>query len=306
MRRKDRQYFPFNAEEIASKIEKFNAFREGNRVSTQHQYGGITVEVSDQYRFFDFKSFALNVISMIAQQSEIFYYSLHIRRGIQEIDLLTNPTFIGDEVYYQSLSLLNSNDRSRALQFNAGLMRWKENHAFIVPVPNAATSERAIHKGASFEEKVKNINSFVDTLPTLMKSQMDIVKMFGSKTLSVQSIVQAMLAERKEGTTDITVSALNRTKAFLCKITQNMKPSEMVEAGLAFSDFHLLKKPIDLSKSSVEFNINLYDAFLWYTESYKGRDTSVINRESNRFFELIEKSKIEDIVDVAEFDTEDA
>jgi hypothetical protein len=289
---KERDYLPFNATELADKINRFNAFREGNTISTQIDGRKLDVEVSNQYRFFDFKSFANNVIGLIADQTTIYQYSLHIRKCVQEIDLLTNPIIVGNDVYYQHLSLLNSNDRSRALQFNAGILRWSENgtgtkHAFIVPVPNASTSERAIHKGKTFEEKVDNINAFVDTLPTLMDKQMKIIDALGHKNVSVKSIVRTILAERKPGTTEYTISAINRAKAFLHRVSQNMSFTEIVDAGLDIFHLDLLKKPIDFSRTShLDITINLYDAFLWYTEIFKNRDTSVINRESNRFFEL--------------------
>jgi hypothetical protein len=299
-RKKERQYLPFNLEELSAKIEKFNAFREGNTISTQTEYGEMAVEVSNLYRFFDFKSFAKNVIALVATQQEIFYYSLHIRRGVQEIDLLTNPVFVGDEVYYQSLSLLNSNDRSRALQFNAGLMRWNDNHSFIVPLPNASTSERAIHKGKTFEEKVDSINAFVDTLPSLMPKQLEIIEKFGHKNVSVKSIVNAILAERKEGVNDVTVSALNRAKAFMFKLQQNMNTPEIEDAGMSVVEIPLLKQPIDFTKSSADLVVNLYEAFLWYTEIFKNRDTAVINRESNRFFDLAEGFEIFDNISETE------
>jgi hypothetical protein len=299
-RKTERQYLPFNSEELSAKIEKFNAFREGNTVSTQTEYGEMAVEVSSQYRFFDFKTFSRNVIDLIAAQQEVFYYSLHIRRGVQEIDLLTNPVFVGDEVYYQSLSLLNSNDRSRALQFNAGLMRWNDNHSFIVPLPNASTSERAIHKGKTFEEKVESINGFVDTLPTLMSKQLEIIEKLGHKNVSVKSIIKTIFAERREGVNEVTVSALNRAKAFLFRLQQNMKTSEIEDAGMSVVQIPLLKQPLDFTKSSADLVVNLYEAFLWYTEIFKNRDTAVINRESNRFFDLVEGFEIFDNISETE------
>jgi hypothetical protein len=295
-RRTERNYLLFNSEELAAKIEKFNAFRDGNVVHTQHENGtSIAEPVSDQYRFFDFKSFAHNVIALVSQQTQVFYYSLHIRRGVQEIDLLTNPVYVGGEMYYQSLSLLNSTDRSRALQFNAGIMRWNDKNAFIIPLPNASTSERAVHKGATFEERVKVINAFVDTLPELMPNQLEIIEKLGHLTVSVKSIVKAFLAERRGDTNEITISAINRAKAFLFRLSQNMSVSERNEAGMATEDMYMLKQPLDFAKSSTDLTVNLYESFLWYTELFKNRDTSVINRESKRFFDLVAKFDVKTI-----------
>jgi hypothetical protein len=289
-----RTYQEYNRAELDAKIEKFNAFRTGNTVSTEYNGRGFDVEVSDMYRFFDFKGFVRMVLSLVESQTPIFYYALKIRNGVQEISILTNPITVGDEVYYQNLYLLNSNDKSRALQFNAGLLRWNDSLGFVVPVPNASTTERAIHKGNAFEEKVKGINAFVDTLPTLMDKQMEIIERLGHKQTSLQSIIQTMLSERPEGTTEVTSTALNRSKAFVFRMLENIGVDSLTKLGL-LQHINLLKQPLNFVQSEVDANVNLYDAFIWYTSIYTNRDSAIIARESNRFFKLVEKFDVSEV-----------
>jgi hypothetical protein len=289
-----RTYFAYNREELDAKIEKFNAYRTGNTVSTEYDGRGMDVKVSDLYRFFDFKTFARNVIALIESNTQIFYYALRIRKGIQEISILTNPIQVGEDLYYQNLFLLNSNDRSRALQFNAGLLRWKDDLGFVVPVPNANTSERAIHKGNLFEEKVKGINSFVDTLPTLMDRQMEIIERTGHKEASLKSIINTLLAERPVGATEVTATALNRAKSFMFRMLESIGYNTLDQLGLV-SHINLLKQPLNFVKSDVDAKVNLYEAFIWYTSIYKNRDSAIISRESNRFFKLMESFEISEV-----------
>jgi hypothetical protein len=289
-----RTYLAYNREELDAKIEKFNSSKSGNSVYTEYNGVGNSVEVSDQYRFFDFKQFARMVVGLIESQTEIFYYALKINRGVQEISILTNPIMVGGDKYYQNLFLLNSNDKSRALQFNAGLLRWNDNNGFVIPVPNASTSERAIHKGNAFEERVKGINRFVDTLPSLMGAQLEIIEKLGHKEVSLKSIIDTLLAERPEWVSEITPTAMNRSKAFISRMMEQMSFDTLVNLGLS-GVRDVLKQPLTFVESGLDVKVNLYEAFIWYTSIYKNRDSAIINRESNRFFKLMESFEVSNI-----------
>ena len=290
-------YLEYNKEVLESKIDLFGSSKNGNLVSTSFEGRNMSnATVSDQYQFFDFKKFAKQILEIVDGQTEINKYNLRIKKGIQEISFLSDPFFIDSDKYYTAWYLLNSNDRTRALQFNAGLLREICSNGSTIPVPNVSSSIRAIHKGQSFLDNASNMDKFIPTVPELVKKQVSTLRTLTTKNVSLKAFVSAMMNENKEDF-DLSASSMIRTKAFLTKMFNSSVVADRFntrENGLSTNEISLILKPLDFIKSQqFDLEVNQYSAFQWYTEIYRNRDSATIRLESERFFNLVKETEPE-------------
>lgn len=127
-----KRYIPFKKEDLFEKINLLDVYQEGGQVITKYNERVIkTSKVSNRYEIFDIKSYLTQQIDFISNNFPIHSYCLQIRGGIQSLDLLSEPVKIGDQEFYKGFFLLNSTDKSRALNFNIGLFNKTQNWYYI-------------------------------------------------------------------------------------------------------------------------------------------------------------------------------
>lgn len=125
-------YIPFKKEDLIEKINKLDVSQEGGHIITKYNERVIkTSKVSNRYEIFDIKAYLTQQIDFISSNFPIQSYNLNIKGGIQSLDLLSEPVKIGDHEFYKGFFLLNSTDKSRALNFNIGLFNKTQNWYYI-------------------------------------------------------------------------------------------------------------------------------------------------------------------------------
>lgn len=274
----------FTKEALIDKIHTFHAEQNGLSVKTEVSGRQIrNVEVSEQYRFFDFKDYALQLVEDIDEETFAKYRTL-FARGIQELALYSQPFLINGDVYYKSLYILNSTDKSRALQFVAGLFREKT-YSALVPVIDESARVRVIHRGDKFTEKASGFKEFTESFDRITWKQIDILRELSYRKVSLKSFINVILNERLRNG-QFTTTALNRAKAIIHRMLNSQ--TDKIERKFDTNELDLLSRVIDFTKNtSFDVEVSAYQLYMWYVEVYRNRDISVIKHESDRFFKLL-------------------
>jgi hypothetical protein len=168
-------YIPFKKEDLIEKISKLDIIQEGNQIITKYNDRVLkTTTVSNRYEIFDIKGYLIDQIDFISSNFPIHSYKLDIRGGIQSLDLLSDVVKIGDSEFYKGFFLLNSSDKSRALNFNAGLYNKTQNWYYIwglnvnlykkhlKGVTSIANDKTAQLNDETFSEQIEMLTDLVD------------------------------------------------------------------------------------------------------------------------------------------------
>lgn len=116
-------YKPYNKAEILDTFSKLEILKtDGNMVNTIFRGNLINeTSVSSRYEVFDISSYIKDKLNSIESNFKINEYYISIRRGVQELQLISDIVDINGIYFKKSFFILNSSDKSRALNFSLGL-----------------------------------------------------------------------------------------------------------------------------------------------------------------------------------------
>ena len=176
-------YIPYNKIDLVNKINAIDIYRLGNQVITKH-FGQVIsiIPVSDLYEVFDIRSFILSKLDQLEGNFDITYYKLSLKKGRQELTLLSDSVDINNTPYYKSFFILNSSDKSRRLSMNMGLYRADNDSYMVSAIRNMSLSRkhlRGVTKEAedisknidieTFNEQISSIRSLIGERVLLSK-----------------------------------------------------------------------------------------------------------------------------------------
>jgi hypothetical protein len=283
--------YDYSREELLNRINLFESKQNGLNVITE--YKGRTlrdVEVSKQYKFFDFKEFVIDTINEFETKKnlKIVKYSLTIFRGKQEITLYANEREINGDLFYQSIFILNSTDKSAALQFNAGVYKSENKTSMILPLKNALVSNRIIHKGKGFESKIDVIKTFTNNLDIVFNQQCALLNEYSNYEFSLKDILNEIINDNKTNEIYSTAS-IQRASNFTNLLVQSiLEPYSINARVLTSKEKYMLYSPVNyLRNSNFEIRLSVYFTYLLYMDIFSNKDSSIIKRESFRFSEFL-------------------
>jgi hypothetical protein len=300
-----RVHHDYSRTEIKQRLETFDATRETSSggddnhiVTTLDGRTLRNVKVSDQYILFDFKDFVKSILDDLENVLRLEQYVLEIRKGTQEVSLLTAPIMVNGDEYRAAMYVLNSNDRTRALQFSAGLYRTKTESEIFMPVPDASTVRKVVHKGASFETKVDKMREFIQLIPGLINYQVRTLEELAKKEFSLREFLTEVVNENRDGI-DYSKASLVRANAFTRQMFNNQYDKLLIDYNkLSPTDLMNLRSPLTfLRESTADITLNAYRALQWYIQIYLNRDVSVARRECNRFYKILENIGVVDVIE---------
>lgn len=276
---------------VLDKLSSFNAELKGTTVSTYLDENVLgSAEVSKQYKLFNFRVFMTSILESLETVMELDEYRMRIKGGMQEISLFSKPLLINGDPYRTSFYILNSTDRTRALQFTAGLYRVRDNIEIVMPVAEAATHIKFVHKGKDFENKVQSIYAFLEQFPKLVTEQREILTDLATKRISLRKLYHTMLYENA----NVNIPALTsivRGQAFAKNMLSH--PTDKLDVdgmNLSQDDLFNLRRPSEyLRAGKTDIEVNAYQALHWYVNVYRNRDISIIRRECARYYDYIAK-----------------
>lgn len=281
---------PYNQENILETVNKLHIEQKGLTVITTFDNHGVaTTNVSDKYEAFDFPAFAKNILGEIENYFLPEKYSLSITKGVQELRLIGEEVLINGDVYHKMFNLLNSTDKSRALQLNIGLIRFICTNGMVVAKEDEYSGFKTKHFKLTMTDKVSDFISKLDTFEMNINKQCETIEQLQGKFLSFQDIAKNIVLEKNEEGefTNLMKSTFTlKLRAFAKKLMDSK--TDCLDTNLLHAEqIHLLKNPLKfLEHPNVDIEIPAYTALNCYTEIFRNYDSSVIKRETNRILQL--------------------
>ena len=276
MARRKIYYHTFNLLDILDKISKFEIKHIGLIVTTYFNNIVISsIEVSERYWSFDFKSFARDVVNSICNYFTPELYSFRINKGSQEIRLTGEKVIIGDDVYYKMFNIVNSSDKSRALKINIGLIKESTSSPIVISVNNESASVSGKHFAKSLPDRLKE---FYDVLPNfniIINNQIETIKSLKLKYTTLKQIVSNFLKKDEDGI--LVASDLMKMKMFFKKL-DSVNYYFTDEEKLIISKYK--DHPEKLVEHEFDVIVNCGLALDLYVEIFKNYDSSTIERET--------------------------
>jgi hypothetical protein len=248
-------FIPYTKEELLKKIDSISISRVGNQIITKYFDRVInTTLVSDRYEVFDIGSYMKSKIDQITNNFNISYYKLRVRKGIQELTLISEGVDINNTIYYKTFFILNSSDRSRKLNINLGLYRADNNSYFISKVKNLSVCKRHT---SGVTQVAEDVSHSID-----------------SETFDEQiEGIKSLIGER------VMLSNLFK-KSLLYSLTDRL-------SGLTTNQKIFLSTPsIKEVPDSEDFNIDAYTAFNCYIQIFSNSDSYIVKKETEKILKI--------------------
>lgn len=281
---------PYNKSELFEKIDAIEIFKSGNQVVTKYFNRVMnTVDVSNRYEIFDIKSFLRNKIDQLEANFNITYYKFVMRRGIQELTLLSDAVEINSTKFYKSFFILNSSDKSRCLNMNLGLFREDNNSYIVSSIRNMSlyrkhlTGLTQLAEDASasidietFDEQINAIKSLIGERVMLSKVREIIL----DKDLKINhrkfdALKNQLIYSSTDKIKDLSTSQLNTLKTYSESLTLDIKN---------------------------DFSIDAYKVFNCYIQVFARQDSYVVKKETEKILRItqcfIRNEKLDQILDL--------
>jgi hypothetical protein len=274
----------YNKDDVFQTLNDINIYQQGDYIITKFQNRPISeTKVTNKYQIFDFSSFSKSIIEQVENYFTPETYKLRVRQGVQELRLIGEEIYINGERYHKMLNILNSTDKTRALQLNIGLMRFICTNGLVAAVEDEYTGFKNKHFKSSLPQAVENFMKNIEKFNIIVDKQSTIIESLSKKIISFQEIAKN-LALNKDGV--VKESNLLKLKAFSKKLMTS-KTDRLDTSLLNQEQLHLLTFPEIFNSTNVDIEIPAYQAFNNYTELYREYDSSVMKRETNRILQLI-------------------
>ena len=267
----------FNKEVILEKISPLTIEQVDGVVATNWNGSGKSVSVSNRYKVVDFKEIVHTMLEDIETVFTPLKYRLDIYGGRQELKLQGESINIGGDVYHKVIYLLNSSDKSRALQMNIGFVREKNNSGIIVNVNSVSKVHLSARhfKGLNLSDKIASFFDNLSNCEELFNLQSEkIIKLNYSK-VKLSYIAEVLNADKNAVKFDVFKYMLlnSRTDKVL---------------SLTTDEYNAIRVPYsEMLNESLDFEISGYVAFQCYAEMWASYDSHIINRETSRMMDII-------------------
>lgn len=275
---------PYNRTKVLDGLNKLKVEQTGLKVVTSYDDHVLKeTQVSPKYYTFDFPNFVAGVLPTVEQYFTPLNYLLRMIGGRQEIRLIGEEMKINGETFYRMLSILNSTDKSRALQMNMGLLRLVCSNGAMVSVPGEAVQVKGKHYKASLSDKIENFTTGLERFTTITNQQKEVLSdLLGSK-VSYRALANALVRNEANEVVESKAKKLARFAGkLLTSDTDRLRTVSEEQRNL------LLKPELVLySKDSGDMEIDKYQAYNCYSEIFRSNDTGKIKRECDRIIGVL-------------------
>jgi len=283
-------YKPYNLDELFTKIDAIEITRQGNQVVTKYFDRVInTTEVSPIYEVFDIRAFMKAKIDQLAHNFNMSWYKFVMKRGIQELTILSDDVEINGATYYKAFFILNSSDKSRRLNMNMGLYRADNNSYLVSAIRNMSLSKKHLRGVTQSAEEV---------------SQAIDVETFDEQIASIKSLVgeRVLLSKVRETILDKDLK-VNHMKFDALKNSLRWSKTDKMDS-LSSEQIKTLMTPSEklILDHHNDFSIEAYKVFNCYIQVFSSQDSYVVKRETEKILKItqcfIRDEKISQILDL--------
>lgn len=283
-------YRPYDLGELFTKIDAIEITRQGNQVVTKYFDRVInTTEVSPIYEVFDIRAFLKSKIEQLAHNFSMCWYKFVMKRGIQELTILSNDVDINGTKFYKAFFILNSSDKSRRLNMNMGLYRADNNSYLVNSIRNMSLSKKHLRGVTKTAEEV---------------SQAINVETFDEQIEGIKSLIgeRVMLSKVREIILDKDLK-INHKKFDALKNSLRWSQTDKMDS-LTTDQIKTLSTPSEkLTINHLnDFSIDAYKVFNCYIQVFSRQDSYVVKRETEKILKItqcfIRDEKINSILEL--------
>jgi len=275
---------PYNRTKIQEKLNKLHVEQVGLTVSTSYDDKKLKeTQVSNKYYTFDFPTFAQNIMPEVENYFTPSNYLLRMVGGRQELRLIGEEMKINGDTFYRMLSILNSTDKSRALQMNMGLLRLVCTNGMVAGVPGESVQIKGKHYKASLPEKIENFTDGLARFKSITEQQKGLISDLLGKQVSYKALANALVRNEADEVVASKVKKLSRLAGkLLASDTDRLQTVTDEQRMILMQPEHVL-----YNKKSADMEIDAYRLLNCYTEIFRSNDSGKIARETNRILGLI-------------------
>lgn len=275
---------PYNRAKVIDAINKLEVEQAGLTVTTSYNDRVLKeAQVSDKYFTFDFPNFVGNIIPQVENYFTPSNYLLRMIGGRQELRLIGEEMKINGETFYRMLSILNSTDKSRALQMNMGLLRLICTNGAFASVNGETVSIKGKHYKASLPDKIEDFTLGIERFKVITNQQKELLSDLLGTKVSYRAIANALVRNKANEVVESKLKKLTRlSNKLLTSDTDRLLTITEEQRNL------LLKPELVLySKETGDLEIDAYRLFNCYAEIFRSTDSGKIKRECDKMFGLI-------------------
>jgi len=283
-------YKPYDLGELFTKIDAIEITRQGNQVVTKYFDRVInTTEVSPIYEVFDIRAFMKAKIDQLAHNFNMRWYKFVMKRGTQELTILSDDVEINGTQFYKAFFILNSSDKSRRLNMNMGLYRADNNSYLVNSIRNMSLSKKHLRGVTQSAEEV---------------SQAIDVETFDEQIAAIRSLVgeRVLLSKVREVILDKDLK-VNHMKFDALKNSLRWSKTDKMDS-LSSEQIKTLMTPsekLTLDHHN-DFSIEAYKVFNCYIQVFSRQDSYVVKKETEKILKItqcfIRDEKISQILDL--------
>jgi hypothetical protein len=283
-------YKPYDLGELFTKIDAIEITRQGNQVITKYFDRVInTTEVSHIYEVFDIRAFMKAKIDQLAHNFNMCWYKFVMKRGIQELTILSDDVEINGTTYYKAFFILNSSDKSRRLNMNMGLYRGDNNSYLVSAIRNMSLSKKHL-RGVT--QSAEEVSQSID-VETFDEQIAGIKSLVGERVLL--SKVREIILDKDLKVNHMKFDALKNSLRWSKTDKMDSLSSEQIETLMTPSE----KLTLDHHN---DFSIEAYKVFNCYIQVFSRQDSYVVKRETEKILKItqcfIRDEKISQILDL--------
>lgn len=282
-------YKPYNVDELFSKVDAIEIFKQENQVITKYFDRVInTTEVSHLYEIFDIRAFLKSKIGQLSKNFNITWYRFVMKRGIQEITLLSDSVEINGTPFYKAFFILNSSDKSRRLNMNMGLYRADNNSYLVSSIRNMSLSKkhlRGVTQSAEEVSKTIDIETFDEQIESIKS-------LIGERILL--SEIRKIILDKDLKINHMKFDALKNSLRFSKTDKMDTLTSDQVKLLMTPSEDIVLDYTND-------FSVDAYKVFNCYIQVFSRQDSYVVKKETEKILKItqcfIRDERINQILD---------
>lgn len=282
-------YRPYDLSELFTKIDAIEITRQGNQVITKYFDRVInTTEVSHIYEVFDIRAFMKAKIDQLAHNFNMRWYKFVMKRGIQELTILSDDVEINGTNYYKAFFILNSSDKSRRLNMNMGLYRADNNSYLVSAIRNMSLSKKHL-KGVT--RSAEEVSQVID------------LETFDEQIASIKSLIgeSVLLSKVRDIIVDKDLQVNHRKFDALKNM---LRWSQTDKAILTSQQINTLATPSEKLTINYlnDFSIDAYKVFNCYLQVFSRQDSYVVKRETEKILKITQcfmrDEKINNLLDL--------
>lgn len=211
-------------------------------------------------------------------------YILRISKGQQELRLIGEEISVNGEKYSKMFNILNSTDKSRALQLNVGLIRFICTNGMVIAIDDEYSGIKTKHFKSTLPEKVNMFNEKLGNFNIIIDKQVETIENLKGRFVSFDELMKKIALDDKgfyKESMDL------KLKSFGSKLIESQTDRIL---NLQSEQIALLKNPslfLNPNYKGINVEMTAYQALNCWTEVYRSYDSSILKRETNRILEII-------------------